>query len=327
MVSVKRLIALIPVLAIVLAGCSGGAPMAPTNSDFFVALPRIVAEFDKDGAPTVAGISSDLVSKLTNMDMSAMKLDPATIAAVQSGDIQHVEVLHKDNGFYVFVNGKLVPHVGWSDQAFTTLGKTIESVGMLDPTVTKIVKMFLPLLTRVGVDLVVKFPVKDGGTAVPVRDVNTPVDVPAATPVQPGFIARLTTKFSEEGVPSIADISTRDLAAVFGDMGFDFRTLELPPDTIKGLQESNIQHVVLKTGSDGITIYVNGEPLPNVAWSDPELQNTADLVNAFLSDPALNDVRTVVSTMLPTLRQADAEVVLMFPVAANQQAIPLPTAK
>jgi hypothetical protein len=311
----------------VLAGCSGGAPMAPTNSDFFVALPRITVEFDQDGAPTVAGISANLIQTLTGMDMSSMKLDPATIAALQAGDIQHVEILHKDNGFFLFVNGKLVPHIGWSDQAFNTLSKTLGSLGLLDPTLTNILKMFLPLVTRMGVDLVVEFPVKEGNTEIPVRDINTPVDVPAATPVQPGFIARLTTKFSEEGVPSIADISTRDLAAVFGDMGFDFRTLELPPETIKGLQDSNIQHVVLKTGADGVMIYVNGEPLPNVAWSDPELQNTADLVNAFLTDPSLADVRTVVSTLLPTLRQVDSEIVLMFPAAANQQAIPLPGAK
>jgi len=327
MLSVKRLVTLVPVVAILLAGCSGGAAMTPTNSDFFVALPRILVEFDKDGSPTVGGIGLAFVGGLTGADMSSMKLDPSIISALQTGDIQHIEILHKDNGLFIFVNGKLLPHVGWSNQAFDTLGKTIESLGLLDSATAGLVKMFLPFVTRLGVDLVVKVPVKDGGTAIPVRDVNTPVEMPASTAAAPGFYARLTIKFNQDGVPSIANVSTRDLEAVFGASGFDFRTLELPPDTIKRLQDSNIQHIVLKTGSDGIGIMVNGELLPNVAWSETDLQNTAGLVNAFLADPGLKDVRSVVDTLVPQLRQIDSEIILSLPLAANQQAIPLPGSK
>jgi hypothetical protein len=326
MVPAKRLVSLLPVLAILLAGCSGGAPMAPTNSDFFIAFPRIVIEFDQDGSPAVAGIPASMLGGL-GVDVSTMKLDAGTIAMLQSGDIQHIEVLHKDNGLFIFVNAKLLPHVGWSAASFDSLGKTVESLGLLDAATAKIVKMVLPLVTNLGVDVVVKFPVKSGGTAVALRDLNTPVELPASSPATPGFIARLTIKFDEQGAASIANISTRDLAAVFGDMGFDFRTLELPPETVQGMQAANFQHLVLKVGSDGITIYVNSEPLPNIAWSDAQLQSTAELVNAFLADEGLKDVRTVVSTMLPQLRMVDAEIFITFPVAANQQAIPLPGSK
>ncbi len=325
MVPAKRLVSLLPVLAIVLAGCSGGAPMAPTNSDFFIAFPRIVIEFDQDGSPTVAGIPASMLAGL--VDTSTMKLDAGTIATLQSGDIQHIEVLHKDDGLFIFVNSKLLPHLGWSAQSFDTLGKTIESLGMLDASMAKIVKMALPIVTNLGVSVVVKFPIKSGGAAVAVRDINTPVDMPANSPVTPGLIVRLTVRFDEQGAASIANISTRDLAAVFGDTGFDFTQLELPPETIQGLQAANFQHIMLQVGSDGITIFVNSEPLPNIAWSDPQLQNTAELANAFLADDMYKDVRTVVSTMLPQLRMVDAEIIITFPVAANQQAIPLPGSK
>ena len=289
-----------------------------------IALPRIVVDIDAEGSPSISGITPALLS-LAGMDPSQFRLPKEVVDALVAADIQHLEVLHKNDGLFIFVNGKPLPHLSWTSQSITTLGNTVEKFGVLDASASQVVKTLLPRLQNIGINIAVKLPLKSGGTEIPLRDATAKTELPAASAASDVIAkTRLTLRFDADGVPSIAGVSTRDIETMFGGMGFDFRMLELGSATVSNLQSQGIQHIVLHTTPDGITIYVNGEALPNIVWSEEYLNNTADLANAFLTDPSLANVREVVSTIVPNIRRVDAEIVIAFPAAQGQQEIPLP---
>lgn len=325
MVSVKRVVSLIPLFALLLAGCASGPTDAgEANRDFMIALPRIVVEIDAQGNPSISGITPELL-RVANMDPAMFALPKELVDTMVAGDIQHLEILHKNDGLFIFVNARPLPHISWNSQSMNTLGNTIELFGVLPAEQARVVKLILPRVQNVGLNIAVKFPLKSGATEIPLRDATARTELPppgAASDV----IARtrLTLRFDQAGVGSIAGVSTRDLEVLFGATGFDFRALELGPDLISNLQSQNIQHIVLHTTLDGITVYVNGQALPNIVWSEEYLKNTADLANAFLTDPALANVREVVSTIVPNIRRVDSEIIIQFPTAQGQQQIPLP---
>ncbi|MGQ9814572.1 MAG: hypothetical protein ACUVR3_05400 [Candidatus Roseilinea sp.] len=326
MVSVKRVVSLIPLFALLLAGCATGpTDIGEANRDFMIALPRIVVDIDTEGAPSISGITPELLA-LAGMDPDMFALPKDLVDTMVAGDIQHLEILHKNDGLFIFVNAKLLPHISWTSQSMNTLGNTVELFGVLPADQARVVKILLPRLQNIGLNIAVKFPVRSGVAEIPLRDATTRTQLPPPSAASDVIAkTRLTVRFDQAGVPSIAGVSTRDIEALFGGAGFDFRSLELGPDTVSSLQSQNVQHIVLHATPDGITIYVNGEALPNIVWSEEYLKNTADLVNAFLTDPALANVREVVSTIVPNIRRVDSEIVIQFPTAQGQQQIPLPS--
>ncbi len=325
MASVKRIVSLIPLFALLLAGCATGpTDIGEANREFMIALPRIVVEIDADGNPSISGISPQLLA-LANMDPSMFALPKDLVDAMMAGDIQHIEILHKNDGLFLFVNAKPLPHIAWTSQSMNTLGNTIELFGVLPTDQARVVKLILPRVQNVGLNIAVKFPLKSGAAEIPLRDATAKTQLPPPSAASDVIArTRFILRFNQAGVGSIAGVSTRDLEALFGSIGFDFRSLELGPDTIAALQSQNVQHITLRITLDGIIVYVNGEALPNIVWSEEYLKNTADLANAFLTDPALANVREVVSTIVPNIRRVDSELVIQFPVTQGQQAIPLP---
>jgi hypothetical protein len=53
--------------------------------------------------------------------------------------------------------------------------------------------------------------------------------------------------------------------------------VQLTPDTLARLQANNVQTLELRTKPDGMYVYVNGDPLPNVVWDDALLKNATEL--------------------------------------------------
>jgi hypothetical protein len=100
--------------------------------------------------------------------------------------------------------------------------------------------------------------------------------------------------------------------------------LELPPETVKWMQDHNIQHVVLRSTPEGIVVLFNGKQLPNLVWNDEYLKNGADLYSQlYMLD---DNVRQSLEALVPAVSKADAEVTLMFPTAPGAEPIPVPTA-
>ncbi len=176
-------------------------------------------------------------------------------------------------------------------------------------------KAFLPFVRRTGIGLVLMFPKQEGVAAIPVRDPGAVPQV-AATEIAPSIIARAEIAYDNDGVPSLLGISSRDLSNM---TGMDLRMVELPPALIAQMKALNIQHIELRTRSNGIWVYINGMELPHLAWDDVLLTDTASLYAQM--NPGSPFIE-LVNFLLPALAQADVDLLIRFPVAEGAKVIP-----
>ncbi len=102
-------------------------------------------------------------------------------------------------------------------------------------------------------------------------------------------------------------------------LGFATFLYALSLDTrwVQHFTATNIQHMQVNNGTDGIYLMVNGRQIPSLVWEDDSLVATADAVSALgLGLPALNRV-------LPLVKQLGVGIILRFPVRAGADLIPM----
>jgi hypothetical protein len=319
----KSVWVVLAIVSLVLAACGpamqpAASPQTDSGEVFTVALPQIVVDFDKSGNPSVMGIdASKLQSYGLNVPITG--ISPAAIASMTSNNIQHVEMRQTGNGVVVFVNGKALPYLAWTDASLQQLTDLTGLMGAGTPNaqVMNLVKKMLPIVRRVGLDLVLTFPKQDSAQAIPLANPNDVVKAVAAPATGPASaVVQFEVKYDQNGVPSILGISAADLAA----MGIN-APLALAPSVLTSLQNNNIQNMELRSKGDGVFVYVNGNPLPNIAWDKQLLGNAVDLwlqMNPGVSQYVPADL---VKQVAPSIANADISVLVHFPVAAGQTPI------
>ncbi len=330
MISVKRLISLVPVMALVLSACANNraTEVGDPNSDFYLALPRIEISIDKDGNPALANIDLKTVEALTGntVDLSQYRLDPAYVSWLTSAGVQHIEIVHKGDGLFLFENNKPLPHIGWNGESIASVGDTVSGLGskmgMMDANQAKLIKQLMPFLRRLGVDIAVKFPVADGAAPLALRDAGGKIDSKASAASNPIIQTKLVVNYDANGVPSVAGLSAADLAAIPGMEAM--AGLNLDPSMIKNMTDLGIQHISLKTDKDGVLIALNDKQLPSIVWTDEYLANGAELFTALNTYPELAQVNALVKELLPKIKDANIELALRFPLSPGAQALPSP---
>jgi hypothetical protein len=324
----KRVTYVIPVLAILLSACAASQPAAVAdkeNSDFYVALPRVVVDIDDQGKPSIAGITPETISSLSGgqLDLSQFAVPADYLNWLKSTDTQHVELAFNGDGAYIYANGKQLPHVGLTDDAVKNLGDVAGNLGgaFIDPSYAgyiPLVQKFLPLARRLGLNMVVRLP--HAGAEIPLRD-------PAAVPVasdKPGTGAvavRVVVTYDQDGVPSVAGISAKDLEAL---TGYDLYGLKLDPAFVKLLTDRGVQHISMRSENDGLALAVNDKPLPSLNCSADCLKNAASMISTLNTYPGMEQINELVSKFGPELHNVNAELALRFPAAPGSTAIPLP---
>jgi sulfur carrier protein ThiS len=304
------------IVTLLLAACGPAmqpatGPQTDTGEVFMVALPRLQVDFDAQGNPGIVGVNLADVAKYTGMNFAGFQLNKFYIDWMTAANVQHIELRQTGNGIVLFVNGKPLPNIAWSDQSLQAAG---DFAGLFNVQNTQMIRKFLPIVRRLGLDLVLTFPKAEGVAAIPLADPNQVVTTTAAPSNTPASaIVQFEVKYDENGVPGILGISAADLAA----MGVN-APLALAPSYVKLLEDNNIQTLELRGKSDGLFLYVNGNPLPNIAWDDTFLNNTADLYAQMNpSSPYIGVVKTIV----PMINKADIGVMVHFPLAAGQTPI------
>jgi hypothetical protein len=313
----KSVFAILVIVTLLLAACGpamqpAAGPATESGEVFMIALPRIVVDFDEMGTPSIAGLKlSDLQRYgvyTGNFQLSKFYVDWMTAA-----NIQHVELRQTGNGIVLFVNAKALPHLGWSDQSLTRMANFAT---MFNVQNTQMLAKFLPIVRRLGLDLVLRFPKAPGAAEVALVNPDEAVKVVAAQPSGPASaVVQFEIKYDENGVPGILGITAADLAA----MGIS-APLALAPDAVRSLQYYNIQTMELRGKGDGLFIYVNGEPLPNIVWDDALLNNTADIY-VQMNPGAPAQYQELARTAVPLINKADIAIMVHFPIAAGAQPI------
>ena len=312
------------IVAILLAGC-GTVPtqVAQQDSGFVLALPRLTIDLDSQGVPSVAGIDPQTLKAVTfgQLDLTQFQVPTTYVDWFTTTNVQNIELMHREDGLYVFVNGQQLPHLGWSGTSLTNLGDVAGETGLLNPNMTRLIELLIPFIQRTGLNVAVRFPRQAGAAEIPMVDLNAPLAQPTSDEAGTMAVVHVTVSFSEDGVPSVLSVSTRDLQEA---LGYNLRQLELAPSTVQSMMNMDIQHVTVRTMTDGVFIWVNDKPLPNLAWSDSALTSAADLYGQLYYTDDYAPIREAVSVLLPILNNLDAQVVLQFPVASGAAVIPLP---
>ncbi|MFC1466492.1 MAG: hypothetical protein ACFLMY_16745 [Candidatus Brachytrichaceae bacterium NZ_4S206] len=303
-----RALSAIVLASLILTGCGGGGP-------FRLVFPRIFVEVDKEGFPTVAGISPVMLG-FFGVDPNQFKIDPATVSKLTDSNLQHVELLFRNDGLYWWANGKALVPLTWDDASFDNTKDLINRFVKLDEATSGILNnVLLPAARSMEQNVIIRFPIKDGQAEIPLREMGGPLPEPGAT-VDPSLIGGLRLTFDDAGVPSVAGVSFSEIEKL---AGADLSSAKLPPDTIQQMKDAGIQHVTLRTTPEGIKIWTNDKLLPTLRWSEETLTNTADtLAGLELIEPALG---TVIKQFLPYLNRADVDIVLRFPTGG---AAPIP---
>jgi hypothetical protein len=315
----KSLWALLVVVMLVLTACGPAMPSAtgPTTASgevFQVALPRLEMAFDAQGNPTVLGMKLSDVGAMLGQDLSTLKLDPALVNWMTNANIQHIEMRQTGDSLALLINGKPMPHLAWDEKA---LSQVMDLAGVFAPGSQNLfttIKKFLPLVSRLGVDVTLRFPQQQGAAAIPLADPSV-----ALAPVNPSkdpasIILKSEIKYDDQGVPSMLGMSGYDLAA----MGLPL-PVAIDKSVLKNLQASNIQNVEFRTQPDGMYIYLNGNRLPGLAWDKQLLKNAAE---AYAQMNPQSPVIPTVNTLLPMLDTLDIGIMTKFPVAPGAKEIP-----
>lgn len=325
---VRRLLQVLSLVVVIVIApaCSGQpTPLAQPQGDFAIALPRIVIDIDKDGVPSVGGISADVLKTITfgYFDPSILRVPQVYVDWFTRTNVQHFEVVYKDDGLYLFVNGKPLPHIGWSSESFDNTGQVVEMVnktGMMNPAYVSMIKLALPFVQRIGANVAFRFPRADSATEIPFADPSAMTAAATASTVSTVATARVNIVYGSNGVPSIMNVSSRDLGNA---IGYDLSIMELTPAMLDQVKTTGIQHITLHSTKDGVLVWVNDKPLPNVSWTPDNLKNGVDVFSQ-LYNPVDPQLMKALEQLVPALSQTDVEVVLKFPVADGVQPIPVP---
>jgi hypothetical protein len=305
----KRSFVVLLVLAVFVASCSGPAMPAPRNplnelgEKFQVSLPRLTVKIAEDGTPSILGISPAIL-KFAGVDPEAFKLPADTVKRLSEANVQHIEIAVVDGGLRIWVNGESLPFIQTDSDS---LGRAVALLGALDVGAAPMLQRVLPIITRLGLDVVLRFPVQSGAAEIPltvVGDARAPALAPLTDPAS--VVARMEVKYDEQGKPSIMGI---DASQAMGQV--------LSPETIAKLQSQNIQTLEFRNRPSGMTIYVNGEPLPTLQWDTALLSNATDLIAQVL--PADSAVAPLVEAFLPTMDRADINIMVHLPLAPGAE--------
>ncbi len=299
------------VAIVLLSGC--GAPAQPAAAPpeaaepFMLALPRIVVKVDPAGNLSVLGISPALFG--LDIRFPQPLLDTLILA-----NVQHLEIRTLSRGLVIFANGKPLPHLGWDDEALSQAVDLAQAVMGQD---LAIAKKLLPLVRRLGLDIVVQLPKQSGAPDIPLigleegaRVAPQPSEGPATA------VVKLDAKVTEQGTPAIFDVTAEDLAP----FGVALPQL-LEPDVIKRLQALNIQYLHVRSQPGGLFIYANDKPLPHLVWDSRFLMNAAELVKQFMPDSPYS---VLANEIAPGLDRADIDVLILLPTAPGARAVPPP---
>ncbi len=316
---------LLLIVGLLLAGCGpaivpAAAPETETGEVFLVALPRIVITFDAQGKPGIEGVAVEDIARTLNMELNLAqyRIDPSVPAWMTASGIQHVELRQTGDGIAVLVNGQLMP-------SLTYFNGTLERIGDLAPllgpgvdtaVVQDLVAKFAPLVKRLGLSLVAKFPLQAGAEPIDFGALDLKLADVAPVEEDPSAVVMFEIRYDEQGVPSILGISARDLVALFGNL-----PLALDPGYLALVQANNLQHVQMRTKADGLHLFVNGTPLPNVQWNGSTLESAVE-VYAQMNQAAPKEVLDLVRMMVPLLGKVDVSVMVHFPPAPGVAVIP-----
>ncbi|MEA3334608.1 MAG: hypothetical protein U9R25_01770 [Chloroflexota bacterium] len=302
----SKVVILLIVGTLLLSACGTATPttadeMTDSGQRFLLSLPRLVVDIDEAGNFSIGGIGIDELSELTGMQMPPMAMNPYYVDWMKHTNVQHVELVHTDNGIFLYVNGDPLPYLAWDGESLANVG---DVAGMANVPFSQLIGLVVPIIERTGANVVVRLPM-NGYAPINLRD---PAAVPEPVPADAGPTALVThvdIDYDENGIPMLAGITTRDL--INAGLGVP---VELTKETLAAIKAYGIEELQMLGNDDGVFVTVNGMPLPHIAWNDLSLNQGATLYGQVNPDSPLVGL---INLLLPQLNNVDFDVKVRFP--------------
>lgn len=282
-----RLLVIALIVSLALGACGGG-----TSGSTWFNLPSVKLEMRDNGTASLYGFS-----------LNRVILQPAMIQSLQGAGIQRLEARIGYNGIHVYTNGEDLPYVSWDATSTENLQEVLAA---LPPSVLPngaMIARYLPWLRKIGLGVRFELPPGTGDFPRWTGETSVTPEQPTETTIGPITIASLV--FDPNGEAIIEGIPVSQIEQMTGSA----IPLQLDANTMALLSSIGAESVKIETQPNGINVYMNDEPLPGVAYDTARLNELMPLVNAFVADPATQEL---IAQVLPLLPGAEVTVLVSF---------------
>lgn len=128
-------------------------------------------------------------------------------------------------------------------------------------------------------------------------------------------LPRLEIEVDSQGNPTVGGVAISDIGGLLGAQLPEFT---INPYYVSWMTNTDVQHIELVHGADGIYLYVNGQPMPYLGWNSESLANVGQVAGMFNVPFA-----QLIGTLVPVLERTGLDVVLRFPTQTGAAPIAL----
>lgn len=318
---------LLTVVVTVLAGCaprafSGANASQPGTDNLVIDLPALVVDFDAQGNPSVGNVPlSQLGALLPPGTLDSLVFPAEIVTLFTESNIQHIQIDNTPNGLLVLVNGQAMPSLKWDGKILADTGSLVSQLGAGTPVLEK----FLPVLTNLGIGVIMRFPVQAGAAAIPTY-IPTSEAAIAAKQAQAEFLAsvannpptiRLPVFYNAQGGWRVGDLSDVEWTNL---TGLPFQAAVLDPGMMQSIMAAGITEISIYTDPAGLHMSINGRALPYIGWADGEINHLLALSEQLglwdtLADSGMNmgQIIGLVETLLPIVQSTEMSINVFFP--------------
>lgn len=318
-------VSLLMAALVLLVGCapratSGETAAAADESDVVVDIPALVLDVTPEGGITVGGQPITELGGGLGAGLAGLSFPPDMVDALSAFNIQHIQIDNTPEGLLILVNGQAIPSLAWDGEKLVATAEVLDTLG----SGVALLDRVLPLITNLGLGVILRFPIAQGEEALPMV---APESEAAATAraAQEEFLAavgtppvvQLTLAYAEDGTWSVADMDQETLATL---LPVSLDMLNLPPAVIEQVRNAGVQEVQLSTNVDGIFISINGKTLPYLTWADGRIshlltlaQETGLLTSVLGDSPDMAGIIAAIESLLPAIQATEASLRVTFP--------------
>jgi hypothetical protein len=324
---------LLVVALVFMAGCTpraGSGEIAETagESELVLDVPAIALTFNEQGNPSLGAVPlSTLADAFAPGALDAVVLDAETIDMLMSNNIQHIQINNRPDGLSILVNGLAMPSLSWDSESLATAAETASLLGDDLPPLGEL----LPLAQQLGVGVVARFPVAEGAEEIPLTGGDAEAAAADVAEAQQAFtegvesapVLDIPVFYEADGSWTVNGLTDTEYGAILPQV--PWQSLRLPPEVIQGLVDAGVSEITVATSEQGLSLAINGNPLPHISWESGELQNVIELAGQMGlldtlaqadMDPA--EVVTVVESLIPVVQAANIDITANFPDTAGE---------
>ena len=318
-------VSLLLVALVLLAGCapratSGAVAAAADDSQIVIDLPALVLDVQPGGGISIGGQALTELGGGLGAGLAAVAVPPEMVDSITAYNIQHIQIDNTAEGLLILVNGEAIPSLAWDGEKLVATAEVLDTLGAGVALLDRV----LPLLTNVGVGVIIRFPLAAGEEALPLIAPESEAAA-AALAAQADFLAAvgspptfaLTIEYAEDGTWSVADLAQAEWSQL---LPVPWEMLNQSPATIASVTGAGITEIGLATNTDGIFISINGKTLPYITWADGRINHLlalaeqTGLLGQVLGDsPDMAGIMDTVESLLPAVQASNVSLRVTFP--------------